>query len=192
MELVQPIRDKKKIEAMKKILSSNPRDVLLFVLGINSGLRISDLLQMCVSDVLKENGKPKDMYELRETKTGKTKRFPFPKNVQKAIVDYLGSYEGDWSRPLFISRKTDANGQAKPLSRQQAWQMMNDAAKTVGISDNIGTHTLRKTFGYHAYKAGTDLSLLQHIFNHSAPSITLRYIGIVQDDIDNVYISLNL
>lgn len=128
------------------------------------------------------------MYGLRETKTGKTKRFLFPKNVQKAIIDYLGNYEGDRNRPLFISRKTDENGQTRPLSRQ----MMIDAAKAVGIQDNIGTHTLRKTSGYHAYKARTDLSLLQHIFNHSAPSITLRYIGIIQDDIDNVYISLNL
>ena len=62
----------------------------------------------------------------------------------------------------------------------------------MGVADPIGTHTLRKTFGYHAYQQGTDVTLLQKVFNHSAPSITLRYIGITQDDIDNVYLNLNL
>jgi site-specific recombinase XerD len=69
---------------------------------------------------------------------------------------------------------------------------LNSAAERVGITESIGCHTLRKTFGYHAYKAGVDLTLLQSIFNHSAQSVTLRYIGIIQDDIDNVYDALNL
>ncbi|WP_075982948.1 site-specific integrase [Bacillus massilinigeriensis] len=192
MELVQPIRDRRKIEAIKKVLSQNKRDVLLFNMGINSGLRISDLLKMKVSDAIDEKGRVKEGYELREQKTGKVKRFPFSKNVQKAISDYLGTYEEDMDRPLFVSRKSAADGSPKPITRQQAYQIINDAARAVGISDNIGTHTLRKTFGYHAYKAGVDIALLQQIFNHSAPSVTLRYMGILQDDMDQVIINLNL
>jgi integrase len=189
MELVQPIRDKKKIEAMKKVLlGQSKRDYLLFVLGINSGLRISDILKMRVCDVIDERGKPKAYYELREQKTGKVKRFPFPKNVQKAIADYLSDYDGDHERYLFVSRK----GDNQPITRQHAWYIINEAARKVEITDKIGTHTLRKTFGYHAYKNGTDIVLLQQIFNHSAPSVTLRYIGITQDDIDSVVINLNL
>ena len=74
---------------------------------------------------------------------------------------------------VFRSRKGGG-----PISRQQAYRIINAAARSVGIKDKIGTHTLRKTFGYHAYKAGVDITLLQSIFNHSAPSTTLRYIGI--------------
>lgn len=189
MEFVQPIREKKKIEDMKKwLLAQSPRDHLLFVLGINSGLRIGDILNMKVGDVLTEKGKPQPYYELREQKTGKTKKFPFGKNVQKAIQLFLDDYQGNLGDYLFQSRK----GENRPITRQHAWRIMNEAARAVGIQEKIGTHTLRKTMGYHAYKAGTDITLLQQIFNHSAPSITLRYIGIVQDDIDNVIISLNL
>jgi integrase len=191
MEYVQPIRDKRKIEAMRRYLAGNKRDALMFTLGINSGLRISDILRMAVGDVIDERGRVCDHYELREKKTGKAKRFPFAKNTQKAIAEYLDGYDGDQSRPLFVSRKS-SDGDPRPISRQQAYDILNEAAQAVGIGEAIGTHSLRKTFGYHAYKAGTDIALLQQILNHSAPSVTLRYIGITQDDIDDVVINLNL
>ncbi|GMA66225.1 hypothetical protein GCM10025859_67000 [Alicyclobacillus fastidiosus] len=74
----------------------------------------------------------------------------------------------------------------------QAWKALNNAAKVAGIKDRIGTHTLRKTFAYHAYKQGKDITLIQKLLNHSAPSVTLRYIGITQDEMDDVYLTLNL
>ncbi|MFD1676865.1 tyrosine-type recombinase/integrase [Alicyclobacillus fodiniaquatilis] len=74
----------------------------------------------------------------------------------------------------------------------QAWKALNKAAKTVGIKERIGTHTLRKTFAYHAYKQGQDITLIQKLLNHSAPSVTLRYIGITQDQMDDVNLTLNL
>jgi site-specific recombinase XerD len=188
MEFVQPIRDKKKIEDIKKVLfAQSKRDHLLFVLGINSGLRIGDILQIRVEDVIDEKGKPRSFYELREQKTGKTKKFPFGKNVQKAIEIFFNEFQRNRKDYLFESRKGK-----QPITRQQAWRIINQSARTVGIPDKIGTHTLRKTFGYHAYRTGIDITLLQQIFNHSSPSITLRYIGIVQDDIDDVIINLNL
>jgi integrase len=192
MEFVQPIRDRKKVESMRRYLAGNKRDALLFTLGINSGLRISDILRIEVHDVIDERGRIREHYELREKKTRKAKRFPFAKNTQKAIAEYLDGYDGDRSRPLFVSRKSNDDGDPRPISRQQAYDILNDAAQAVGITESIGTHSLRKTFGYHAYKAGTDITLLQHILNHSAPSVTLRYIGITQDDIDDVVINLNL
>ncbi|MCF8009832.1 MAG: tyrosine-type recombinase/integrase [Clostridiales bacterium] len=69
--------------------------------------------------------------------------------------------------------------------------MLNEAARSVGIKDKIGTHTLRKTFGYHAYKKGYDITILQKLFNHTAPLITLRYIGIIQDELVGFYLSLD-
>jgi integrase len=186
---VDPIKNKKQIEKMKKILKKiNLRDYCLFVLGINVGLRISDLLNLKMKDIT-ENKKIKDSIQIKEIKTGKTKIFHINKNAQQAIRAYIADtkIQND-DLYLFKSRK----GNNKPISRIQAWQVLNDAAKLSGIKEKIGTHTLRKTFGYWSYKQGIDITLLQKIFNHSSPSITLRYIGITQEDINEVYINLNL
>lgn len=74
----------------------------------------------------------------------------------------------------------------------QAWKALNKAAEVVDLKERVGTHTLRKTFGYHAYQSGVRLAVLQKLFNHSAPSVTLVYIGITQDELDDVYLNLNL
>jgi len=189
MEFVQPIRDTKKIEDMKRILKArNLRDYCLFVLGINSALRIGDLLRLKIYDVIDEKGKIRDRISTREKKTSKPKDFPISSNLRKAIEEYLTSRK-DYSiyEFLFTSRKGDG-----AIKRQHAWYIMNEAAKAARINERIGTHTLRKTFGYHAYKRGHDITRLQKLLNHSSPSITLAYIGITQDELDNVYISLNL
>lgn len=188
MEFVQPIRDKRKIEAMKKVLKSESvRDYALFVLGINSGLRISDLLALSVGDVTTETGNIKERITLKENKTGKTKDFPIGTSAHKALKEYLDTSSLETTSPLFLSRKG-----TKAIRREQAYRILNNAARTVGIKDKIGTHTLRKTFAYHAYKSGYDLSMIQKLLNHSAPSVTLRYIGITQEEMDDVYLTLNL
>ncbi len=191
MEYVQPIRDIKKIEAMKKVLKNGPhgpRNYLLFVLGINSGLRISDLLNLKLKDVLNGGNKIRDNITLRERKTNKTKQFAINKAITKALSLYLEPLSTiNIEQYLFKSKKGD-----KPISRNQAWEILNNAAQAVGIEESIGTHSLRKTFGYHAFKSGVGIERLQTILNHSSPAITLRYIGITQDDIDNVYLNLNL
>jgi integrase len=174
---------------MKKILKAdNLRNYALFVTGINSGLRISDLLRLAVGDIVDERGKVKDRVTLREQKTGKVKNFPLGDSTKKALGEYLKSRDDVAPEDaLFPSRK---GGNA--ISRVQAYRILNSAAKAVGIWDEIGTHTLRKTFGYWAYKQCKDITLIQKLLNHSAPSITLRYIGITQDDQDQVYLDLNL
>jgi len=188
MNTVEPIKSLKKIDDMKKILKAqNPRDYLLFLIGINTGLRISDLLKLRMGDMI-SGKKIKDYTIIREKKTGKEKKFMLNNNVKKALKEYMDQgYITESEDYLFKSRKG-----VKPITGVQAWQILNKAARSVGINDRIGTHTLRKTFGYHAYQQGTDITLLQKVFNHSAPSITLRYIGITQEDIDNVYVNLNL
>lgn len=180
MNLVQPIRNKRDIERMKKALG-NPRDRLLFIFGINSSLRISDILKLTVSDV-----RGKDVLTLREKKTGKAKKFPLNQSIAAAVKTLVPA-DSPADSPLFPSRKGD-----KAISRVQAYRVLNEAARRAGIDCEIGTHTLRKTFAYHAYKAGADLSVLQAVLNHSSQRETLKYIGIVQDDIDNVYIAINL
>jgi integrase len=193
MEFVEPIRDKRKIDAMKKVLrGGNMRDYCLFVVGINSGLRISDLLGLTVGDVITNakadaRGKVLDRITLRERKTGKSKDFPLSDNARKAIAEYLDTRQYTRSEPLFISRKHGA-----ALQRAQAWKVINDAARAVGIKDRIGTHTLRKTFAYHAYKSGRDITLIMRLLNHASPATTLRYIGITRDQLDDVYLTINL
>ena len=187
MEFVQPIRNLKQVDTIKKLLKQqNLRDYCLFVLGINSGLRISDLLKLQVIDVI-ENGKIKDRIRLREKKTNKFKDFPLSEKTKQAIKEYLKTRNYKENEPLFLSRKNKGF-----LLRQQAYKILNSVAKDVGIKEKIGTHTLRKTFGYHAHKNGYDITLIQKLFNHSSPSVTLRYIGITQDKLDNVYLSLDL
>lgn len=187
MEFVQPIRDVKQIDTIKKLLKLRSlRDYCLFVLGINSGLRISDLLKLRISDI-SDKGKIKDRIRLREKKTNKCKDFPLSNSTKSALKEYLKTREYSENEPLFISRKNKGF-----LLRQQAYKIINDVAKSVGIKEKIGTHTLRKTFGYHAYNNGYDITLIQKLFNHSSPAVTLRYIGITQDEMDDVYLSLDL
>ncbi|MEH7108214.1 site-specific integrase [Bacillus sp. JJ1764] len=169
---VQPIRSKAKIEEVKRILKEqSKRDYFLFVMGINCGLRISDMLQLKVKDVL-----GKDYMKIKEGKTDKYKRFKINAALHNEIALYAAYMdEEDY---LFPSRKG-----GNPITRVQAYRILNKVANEVGLEE-IGTHTLRKTFGYHFYKKTKDVAMLQDIFNHSAPSVTKRYIGISQDEID--------
>ncbi len=108
--------------------------------------------------------------------------------IRKALQEYLATRPDAQGRdPLFPSRKG-----GRPLQRQAAWRILANAARAVGLTEPVGTHTLRKTFGYHAYKVGTDLAIIQQMLNHASPAVTLRYLGISRDDRDAVYLSLNL
>lgn len=173
MNEVQPIRDKEKIEQMKiELLKSGYRDYMIFVIGINTGLRISDLLQLKVKDV-----RDRTHIVIQEQKTGKTKRFMINDQLRNDINKYIQGMNDE--EYLFQSNKR----YNRPLSRVQAYRILNKAAANVGLKE-VGTHTLRKTFGYWHYQKYKDVALLQELFNHSAPSVTLRYIGINQDIMD--------
>lgn len=174
MNIVEPIKSIEDIQNIKRVLSKKPHNALLFSFGINSGLRIADILSLDVKDV-----KGKDYIELREKKTNKYKKFPINENLKVEIEEFVKDKPDD--RPLFYTQK------GYRLDRAQAYRIINKAARMVGVKGRIGTHTLRKTFGYHFYQQYDDIVMLQKIFNHSTPSITLRYIGIEQEDIDEVY-----
>lgn len=174
MEFVQPIRNTEDIEKIKQLLlKSSYRDYVLFITGLNTGLRISDILKLKVKDV-----KDRTHIVIKEEKTGKSKRFLI-NNTLKDLFDkfIINMNNEDY---LFQSR----NGNNQSLSRSQAYRIINIAARKARIKDKIGTHTLRKTFGYHHYQLYKDIAVLQTIFNHSAPSVTLRYIGINDDVVD--------
>ena len=184
--LVEPIKSKKDLEKIEAYLEKrNKRNRLIFVFGINTGLRVSDILGLNVEDV-----KNKSYIEIREKKTGKYKRFPLNSKLKALIKDYLKEREILYAigaeTPLFVGKKHHR------LHRSQVYRFLNEACEQLGIAVNIGTHSMRKSFGYHFYKKFNDVALLQKILNHSSPAITLRYIGIEQDEIDNSYYNFEL
>ena len=181
MNKVEPIRDKNKIKEIKSILKKKSyRNYMIFVLGINTGLRIGDLLSLKVEDI-----KNKSHIIIKEQKTSKNKQFLINENLRRELDKYIeGMSEHEY---LFQSRI----GQNKALSRFQAYRILSAAGREAGL-ERIACHSTRKTFGYHHYKRYKDVALLQKLFNHSSPSITLDYIGITQDIIDNSIEDFNL
>ena len=184
--LVEPIKDKKDVEAVEKYLARhNRRNQLIWAFGTNTGLRISDILNLNIDDV-----RNKQYVELIEKKTKKYKRFPLNNKLRMLIKRYLIERDRTYSvtndEPLFVGKKHYR------LDRSQVYRILNNACSHVGIIANIGTHTMRKTFGYHHYQKFHDIALLQKIFNHSSPSITMRYIGIAQEELDESYKNFEL
>jgi len=183
MNKVEPIRDKNKIEEIKNILKKKSyRNYMIFVLGINTGLRIGDLLNLKV-----ENVRNKSHIIIKEQKTSKYKQFLINSNLRKELNEYIREKGMSDYEYLFQSRI----GDNKPLSRFQAYRILSTAGKEAGL-DRIACHSTRKTFGYHHYKRYKDVALLQKLFNHSSPAITLDYIGITQDIIDDSIEDFNL
>ena len=190
MNFVQPIRDLEKISEVREFLASkNKRDELLFWFGIYTGLRISDILTIRVKDVY-----GKDHFYIVEQKTKKVKqrskkytvrkRVPIVKKLQRLLNDFCATLQpNDF---LFKSRQ----GKNKPITRVRAYDILREAAHHCELKE-IGTHTLRKTLGFLVYQNEKDVALLQDIFNHSAPYITLKYIGVNQDAIEEAYNALN-
>ena len=174
MATVDPIREISDIQKIKaELLRSSYRDYLFFEVGINTGLRVSDILTLKVSDV-----RDKFYIEIREQKTGKGKKFRLNDTVKTELENFIsGKKDNDF---IFESRRS----RGVPLERTRAYCILNNAAAAAGLKIKIGTHTMRKTFGFHFYQKTKDIALLQELFNHSSPSVTLRYIGINQNIID--------
>ena len=157
----------------------------IFLLALTSGLRISDVLGLNVSDV--EN---KEYVEIHEKKTGKYKRFPLNNTIKNAIKDYLIERKEEYAisekDPLFIGKKHCR------LCRSQFYRIIKRCAKELDIKGTISCHSTRKSFGYAHYRQYNDIGLLQTIFGHSSGAITLRYIDVEQEEIDNSYLNLDL
>lgn len=186
MEYVNPIKDINKINKLKTILrKKSKRDYFLFVLGINTGLRISEILSLKISDVW--DGKKAKDFLIMEENNGETKAIYLNNKVKYALNDYLTSIDFKESDYLFRSKKDD-----KPISRQQAYRIINCAAKEAGIHEKIGTHTLRKTFGYHAFQKGISIAVIKDRFNHKTPAETLRYLNINGIDEAKLKVDVNL
>jgi integrase len=173
MNFVQPIRDPVMVEDIANYLrAQSERNFIMFLAGIYTGLRISDVLKLKTSDV-----KDRKNISLREKKTGKQRSFEINPILKKELAVYCQDKDPD---DYLIKSRQNYN---QPISRSMAYKILKTAGAKFGL-ECIGTHTLRKTFGYHFYKQNKDIVTLQKIFNHNHPSITLLYIGIEQEGID--------
>lgn len=187
MEYVDPIKDLESIHKMKEILGQqSQRDLLFFVFGINTGIKINELLSLKVKDVRGEKGL-KQFLHLKDSHTNEIKSFYLNHKIRHELEKYFSEQPLDDDDYLFKSKKNSL-----PITRQQAYRIINQAAKKAGVSGKIGTHTLRKTFGYHAYKKGIAISIIREIFNHHSRSETLRYIGIDPEDKEPIKVDVNL
>ncbi|MDG2739500.1 tyrosine-type recombinase/integrase, partial [Vibrio parahaemolyticus] len=150
MEVVEALKDISQIEAMKKYLKEHSqRDYLLFVIGINTGLKITELLSMKFEDVLHEDGTVKEFYSLPVEDEKFKQDIYLNTKVKEALLEYVQSIEVKRENYVFQSNKT-----TNSITRQQAYRVIHNAAEAVGIVGKIGTNSMRKTFGFHAYKRG--------------------------------------
>lgn len=178
--IAEPIKSKKDIKAVEQYLKDhNERDYVLWVLGVNSGLRVSDIVGLNVSDVV-----DKTHITIIEKKTQKRKSFYINDKLKRVLKPFIK--DRDFDEPLFLGR------QGKRLNQRQVYRFLIATCQALGIKAKVSTHTMRRTFGYHHYQQYKDAVILQKIFNHSSQRITLMYIGVEQDEIDLSYKNFEL
>ena len=193
MSTTQPIRDKEALRKFKnfyKTQKPNPRNYAIIVLGLNTALRISDILSL-TSEMVYDHNKVREHIVVKEQKTGKINRILLNRGVRKALNLYrhflVKSAAYKAGNPyLFPSPYVSQ----RPLSRYQVYRMIRNAAESVEIQEKVSCHSLRKTFGYRAWKQGADPIVIMLIYNHSSFDITKRYLCIEQDDKDKIYRSI--
>lgn len=171
------------------------RNKLLFLVGINVSLRISDLVNIKWDYFFNDDGSFRDFYRIKPKKTRKTGKFVsiyFNDAVKKSINEYIEYYPiEDMNDYVFGSRKGDNH-----LSEKSAGRIIKEAAKECNINKNINSHSMRKTFGYHVWHNAKDkekaLVMLMIIFNHSSVVVTKQYIGILGEEVEDIFNELNL
>ena len=176
---VRPIKQMKDIKAIKKLLADNPRDLCLFTLGINTNLRASDLLNLRVG--LLRGLKPMDELELNEKKTKKPRRITLNKTCIKVIQTLLASKPFKDDDYLFKSQRG-------VLIVPSVNRLVKQWCGAINLRGNYGSHTLRKTWGYHQRVTfGVGLPELMVCFNHSTQKQTLDYLCVQPEEIKDVY-----
>lgn len=189
MAATEPIRNKKQFRELAEyfLQKGKFRNYTMVIMGTYTALRISDLLRLRWSDVYDEKRKLfYDHVTITEQKTGKTKTIALNAQILGAL------------RQLYPHRKCEfifANNRknAKAISRVQAWRIIHAAVIAIGIAGRIACHSLRKTWGYHAWTSGSvSPVIIMEVYNHSDYKITKRYLGVTQDDLDKAYLGMEL
>ena len=181
VDVIKNIEDIRKIKDF--LMLSDFRNYLMFIVGINTGLRITQILSLKLSDVVDENKKIVDKISFNNI------TYCFNDYVQECLEKYIKSNNSTLGSESYIFKSKKGDNQ---IERSQAYRILNDASKSVGLNIKVGTHTLRKTFGYHFYMQNNDLKYLRKLFNHSSINVTADYIGVDYEKINLKYNSFNL
>lgn len=197
MNTAQPIRNVTDLQHFKeyyKIISPNKRNYLLMVMGLNTALRISDILNLRWKNVYDfSTQKYKDHLCIMEQKTNKSSIIFINQNIKEVLVEYkeyLDTHGSAICAESFIFESSSHKDY--PISRVQAFRIVKKAAAACQLDGVISCHSLRKTFGYHAWQQGIKPALLMNIYNHSSFQITVRYLGIEQDDRDSIFRNIDI
>ena len=192
MQKTQPIKNRRDIQRLKQYYLDNKqiRNYTLFTLGINTSLRIGDLLTLKWGDVYDfSGGHCLSHIRLTEQKTGKTSLIALNREAVSSLQLLLRTVEPVTKETYMFQSREGGN---RPICREQAFHIIKNAAVNLHIDGVISCHSLRKTFGYHAWKNGVPPALIMFIYNHSTIEITKRYLSIDQDDKDTVFLTMNL
>lgn len=182
MNIVQPFPKNKINDIAKWLKNYNEKYYVIFLIGISVGIRISDILNLKISDM-----KNTDRIVIKEKKTGKTKIFPLKPNIAKIVKNYIQNYcDEEYQEYIFLGKK------GAKLDRSAVYRILNKCVQELDISMKCGTHSLRKYCGRAIYDKTKDLALVMSVFNHSSQLISSRYIGLTEDRIKETYLNLDL
>lgn len=201
----EPIKSMDDIIAISRFLITNNRyrDNMLFIVGINFGLRVSDLRVLRFSNLINDNLTFKDSFPVFEKKTRNTRKKKKNRHItiNTAVVEAITLYLENTpnvrlSDYMFRSVSNRGGNLNEPLSIKSIDRILKGIANDLDINVKVSTHTLRKTFCYHQMLMSNNdtrkLMLLQKMLNHSSPAQTLDYIGITSEEIQEAYSKLNL
>lgn len=200
----EPIKSLDDIDRISKYLIDNGRyrDNMLFIVGINFGLRVSDLLQLRFTQLIDDNFAFRTTFPILEKKTKNTRKVKRNRyiSINNAVMDavtlYLQHSECRLDDYMFRSESNRGSNQNKPMSRMSVDRILKEIADTLHLENKMATHSMRKTFAYHQMVMSNNdprkLLLLQKMFGHSSAAQTLDYIGITGEEIEEAYMKLNL
>lgn len=192
MGTTQPIREKDALERFMNYyldIRPVPRNYALISLGLHTALRISDLLQLRWADVydFEVNCYRRHLF-IQEKKTGKQNAIALNLHAKEALEHLKKQRKGVSPSDYIFTKNTNYT---TPLCRSQAFRIVKRAAEETLHEKHISCHSLRKTFGYHAWKQGTPPALLMDIYNHSSYNVTKKYLGIKQDERDSIFMGID-
>lgn len=201
----EPIKSLDDIYTISEYLIQNERyrDNMLFIVGINFGLRVSDLRMLRFSNLINDNFTYRDNFPVFEKKTRNTRKRKKNRyiTINTAVIEAVTLYlqhtpDVSLSDYMFRSVSNRGGNTNQPLSIKSIDRILKGIVDDLHLNVKVSTHTLRKTFCYHqmlmSHNDSRKLLLLQKMLNHSSPAQTLDYIGITSEEIEEAYKNLNL
>ena len=176
----EPLKTKYQIKQVRDLIKDYTREplrnLIIFNIGINNGIRTGDIVKLKIKDVYN-----KDYARIRESKTGKTRDIRLNvAGVKEDIIKYVGAKKWNDDDYLFVSHKDPKS----PISTTAVYRIFKRLnAVSGGQLPHFTAHSMRRTFGYFYYKNTHDIATLMQIFNHSSQSITMRYIGMDREEL---------